>query len=333
MRIKSIHLGIVAAIVLGAVTPGHTDATTSVSGTLAVVNKAANSLSVVDIESAAIIAELPTGRGPHEAILAPDQCRVVVTNYVGGDSLSVFDICTLDALMTIDLAAFPGPHGLEFVASGNEVAVTSERSQQVVRVDIDTGKILGAIDTTYGSHMLALAGQRGFSTNGGADNVTEFTLDTGTAVAHHPVDPRPEAIAVTNDGREVWVGSNAAGTVTVLDPIAQTTRSVATGFGWPYRIVFTPDERRVLIPDLRRERLRIFERASGTELADIDLTGGLPQGVAVHPNGRYVFQALNREDRVAVIDLVSYTVVRYLPTGSRPDGIVYAPVQHRAGSP
>ncbi len=304
------------------------EANVELSGTLAVVNKATDSVSVIDVASATVLAEMPTGKGPHEAVLASDGCQVVVSDYVGGDSLSVFDICKLRPLRTIDLAAFPRPHGMVFVGTSDEVIVTSGPSQKIVRVDIGTGRIVGSIDTTYGSHMVALAGSTGYSTNGAADRVTAFRLDSQIAYAQHPVGPRPEAIAVTADGREVWVGSNAAGTVSILDPQTGDLRTIADGFRWPYRIVFTPDESRVLVPDLRGGELRILPRAGDTPAATIDLPGAVPQGLVVHPSGRYAFQSLNLEDRIAIVDLDAARVIGYLPAGSRPDGIVYSAFRH-----
>lgn len=301
------------------------------TGTIAVVNKASNSLSVVDIESATVLGEMPTGRGPHEAVLASDGCRVVVSNFVGGDSLSVFDICKLQPLRTIDLAAHPRPHGMAFVSS-DELIATSGPSRTLVRVDIGTGAIKGSIDTTYGSHMVVLAGSNGYSTNVGAGRVTAFTLDSEVAIAQHPVGPRPEAIAVTADGREVWFGNNDAGTVSILDPRTGDLRVVADGFRWPYRIAFTPDERRVLIPDLRGGELRIVPRSGEGPAVTIALPDAVPQGLVVHPSGRYAFQSLNVEDRIAIVDIDRATVTGYLPAGARPDGIVYSPYRHSTGT-
>ena len=325
--------GIIAVLI--GLMGGHASsaqANVELTGTLAVVNKATNSLSVIDIASATMLAEMPTGKGPHEAVIANDGCRVVVSDYVGGNSLSVFDICELRPLRTIDLAAYPRPHGMVFVGATDEVIVTSGPSQKIVRIDIGTGRIVGSIDTTYGSHMVALAGSTGYSTNGAADRVTAFTLDSDRARAQHAVGPRPEAIAVTADGREVWVGSNAAGTVSILDPQTGDLRVVADGFRWPYRIVFTPDEARVLVPDLRGGQLRIMPRSGDGPVSMIDLPDAVPQGLVVHPSGRYAFQSLNLEDRIAIVDLEAARVVDYLPAGSRPDGIVYSAFRHPVGT-
>lgn len=53
-----------------------------------------------------------------------------------------------------------------------------------------------------------------------------------------------EAINVTPYGREVWVGSNATGIFSVIDAATGTVSSAAEGFGWPYRVLFSPDNGR-----------------------------------------------------------------------------------------
>ena len=77
----------------------------------------------------------------------------------------------------------------------------------------------------------------------------------------------PEAVNVTPDGAEVWAGSNATGRVSVVDPKTGTVTTAAEGFGWPYRILFTPDVKTVLMPDLRRE-IGVKEVKGAVFLAD-----------------------------------------------------------------
>jgi len=68
----------------------------------------------------------------------------------------------------------------------------------------------------------------------------------------------PSVVIALNraDGKEVWVGSNATGVVSVVDPATGVVVPAAEGFGWPYRVLFSPDTRTVMLPDLRREELR-----------------------------------------------------------------------------
>jgi DNA-binding beta-propeller fold protein YncE len=299
------------------------------TGTLVVTNKSPATATIIDVATGRALATLPTGQGPHEVVLSSDGRTAVVTDYgaqVGGNSLTVIDVPGRRVVRTIDLGEYRRPHGIAFLPGDSLVAVTSESSRNVVLVNVIAGAVRGAIPTQHdGSHMLGVTadGSRIYTGDMGSNTVSELDVRRRAYVRSFDVPTQPEAVNVTPDGSEVWVGSNATGRVSVVDPKTGTVTTAAEGFGWPYRILFTPDVKTVLMPDLRREELRFVERASRRELARLTFQGGGPQGITVTPNGRHVFQSLSRQGRVAIVDLSSRTVVGHLPAGETPDGIAY----------
>jgi YVTN family beta-propeller protein len=301
------------------------------AGTLVVTNKSAATASIIDIASNRVLATLPTGQGPHEIAITRDGRTAVVTDYgggaAGGSTLTVIDVPGRRVLRTIDMGEYRRPHGAAFLPGDSLLAVTSEQSRNVVIVHPASGQIRRAIATQFdGSHMLTFAARadRIYTGNIGGNTVSELDPATGVFRRSFPVPRQPEAIGMPSDGAEVWVGSNAEGKVSVLEPATGTLRTAAEGVGWPYRIVFTPDNRTVLLPDLRNHELRILERATYRELARIPFAGAGPQGITVTPDGRYAFLSLSTESRVAVIDLNTRTVVGHVAAGPTPDGVVYA---------
>lgn len=300
-----------------------------VSGTLIVTNKSAATATMVDIASGRTLATLTTGQNPHEIALAANGSLAVVTNY-GTRTLTVIDVAGRTVARTIDLGQYTRPHGIAFLPGDSLVAVSSETTDYVVIVNVVAGAVRRAVPTQQdGSHMVAVTadGTRGYTGNMGSHTVSELNLRTGEFVRQWPVPPTPEAINVLPDGSEVWVGSNGEGKVSVLDPRTGNVTTAAEGLAWPYRILFTPDTRTVLLPDLRNEILRFVDRATHRELGRIEFAGGGPQGITLTPDGRYAFQSLSREGRVAVIDIARHTVIGHVPAGPTPDGIVYKPGQ------
>ncbi len=226
---------------------------------------------------------------------------------------------------TIDLGTHARPHGIAFLPGDSVVAVTSEGSGHVVLVNVIAGAVRSAIATQgNGSHMVGVVadGSRAYTGNMGSNTISELDLRTGAFVRSVEVPQTPEAINVTPDGKEVWVGSNNTGKISVVDA-SGAVRTAAEGFGWPYRVLFTPDVRTVVLPDMRRDEIRFLDRASHRELGRIALPGAGPQGIAITPDGRYIFQSLSKESRVAIIDVATRTVVGHLAAGSTPDGVVY----------
>jgi len=298
------------------------------TGTLVVTNKTPSTATIIDVGSGRTIATLATGAGPHEVAISSDGRTAVVTDYSGqpGRTLTVIDVPTLRVARTIDLTPYPRPHGIVMLPGDSVVAVTSEASGNVVLVNVLAGTISKAIATQgNGSHMVGVTrdGSRAYTGNMASNTVSELDVRTGRFTRSWNVPATPEAINVTPDGKEVWVGSNGTGRVSVVDVASGTVTTAAEGLGWPYRVLYTPDVNTVLLPDLRGEELRFVDRATKRELARLSFTGGGPQGITITPDGRYVFQSLSKQGRVAIVDMRTRTVVGYLTAGDTPDGVAY----------
>jgi DNA-binding beta-propeller fold protein YncE len=293
-----------------------------------VANKSVSTATIIDVASGRILATLPTGQGPHEVALAADGGTAVVTDYSGqpGRTLTVIDVAGRRVVRTIDLGEHRRPHGIVYLPGDSLVAVTSEASGHVLVVSVPEGQVRRAAPTRQnGSHMVGVTadGIRAFTGNMGSNTVSEVNLGSGAFVRTWDVPTTPEAINVTPDGAEVWVGSNATGKVSVLDPATGQVGTAAEGLGWPYRVLFAPDGRTVLLPDLRREELRFLDRATRRELGRLSFPGGAPQGITITPDGRYALESLSGQARVVIIEVATRTVAGHLAAGPTPDGIGY----------
>ena len=298
------------------------------TGTLIVTNKSVSTATIIDVGSGRILATLPTGNGPHEVALSSDASTAVVTDYSGepGRTLTVIDVPGKRVVRTIDLGEHRRPHGIVYLPGDSLVAVTSEASGHVVLVNIPAGQIRRAVPTRQaGSHMVGVTadGRLGYTGNMGSNTVSELDLRSGEYVRQWDVPTTPEAINVTKDGSEVWVGSNQTGKISVLKPATGTVTTAAEGFGWPYRVLFTPDEKTVLLPDLRKEELRFVDRATHREIGKLSFPGGGPQGITITPDGKYALESLSRQAKVVVIDMATRAVVGHFEVGEAPDGIAY----------
>ena len=298
------------------------------SGTIVVTNKTPSTATIIDVASGRTLATLPTGAGPHEIAISSDGRTAVVTDYSGqpGRTLTVIDVPNLRVARTIDLGQYNRPHGIVFLPGDSLVVVTSEASGNVVIVNPGAGTVVRAIATQgQRSHMVGVTANaaRAYTGNIGSNTVSELDLRTGKFARSWNVPDQPEAINVTPDGREVWVGSNSTGVVSVIDVETGRITTAAEGVKWPYRVLFVPDSHTVVIPDLRGEQVRFLDRASKRELSRLSFPGGQPQGITITPDGRYVFQSLSAQGRVAVIDVCTRAVVTQLAAGDTPDGVAY----------
>src|SRR5688572_22573956 len=101
------------------------------SGTLLVLNKSDNTVSLIDLTSKKAVATIPTGVGPHEVAVSPDGRMAVIANYgtgpQPGSTLTVIDVPTKTSVKTIDLGEYRRPHGVTWLKE-RQVAVTVEGS-------------------------------------------------------------------------------------------------------------------------------------------------------------------------------------------------------------
>ena len=302
------------------------------SGTLVVVNKRGDNMSFIDLASRQVVATRATGKGPHEVAVTNDGKWAVVTDYVGGNSLSVFDIVQAKKVRTIDLSQYPWPHGILFLADQKRVAVSAEGADAVVIADIFSGKVTQALTTEQkGSHMVALTGStdKVYTTNMQSNSVSELSISEGKLLRQIPMPETPEAITINASGNELWVGSNKDGLVTVFNTAAgKRVKQVKqwTDYTFPYRVLLSQDEKYAVIPDFRQNTLDIIENATKKRLKRIQFPEKTtPNGVIFAPDQRTLFMSAYDQNKVYVIDLPSGKVKFELPAGDGPDGIGYSP--------
>lgn len=294
-------------------------------GLLVVVNKTDNSISIIDTAQQKVINTLPTGKGPHELVVSDDGNWAVSTDFVGGDSLTVFDMANQSVARTIKLDKYPGPHGIRFLTDQQHVAFTSGKSQHFVIANIFTGEVTQAVSTQQDTtHMLAISEKEDFAytTNIRSNSISKISLSDFTLVDQIPSAEMPEAINITRDGKEIWYGGNKAGLVRVISADSYETLAQFDDFSFPYRVLFSHDEKVAMVPDFRNHDIRFFDVASKTEIGRLALESEAgPQGITLHPNLDVVFLSLNLKNKIVAIDIHTQQIIAEYPTGNNPDGV------------
>src|SRR5687768_15998540 len=214
---------------------------------LLVVNKAEGALSLLDPETLQSKGKVATGQQPHEVAVTADGKLAIVANYgaqMPGNSLSVIDIQARKEIKRVDLGALRRPHGLAEV--DGKIYFTAEGAYSIGRYDQVAGQIDYIRGTGQnGTHMLVATpdGDKVYTTNVGSNSVTvlERTISAGgPRTTQIPVGKAPEGIAVSPDGKEVWVGHRGGG-IAVIDT---ATDKVVEEIETPdqlLRLAFTPD--------------------------------------------------------------------------------------------
>ncbi|WP_158266453.1 cytochrome D1 domain-containing protein [Allosphingosinicella deserti] len=308
-----------------------TTAMPAAAETLLVGNKGEDSLSFVDLATGKELGRAATGRMPHEIALSPDGRQAAVVAY-GAASIDIFDVAARTRVRTIDLAPNAGPHGLVWLADGRLIA-TTERSRSLTIVDTRNGDAVRTIPTAQeATHMVAVSadGQRAYTANMRSGSVSVIDLKAGRKLRDIPVGGEPEAIALSRDGKILWVGDNKGARVqafstsaAVHDPLA----TVATG-GRPIRVAVSPDGKWVVTSDLEAGSLTLIDARTRKKVRSVPVSGTADaQQVTIlfSADGTRLYVAETGRDQVAEIAFPSGKVLRRLAAGKAGDGLGIAP--------
>ncbi|RPJ84318.1 MAG: YncE family protein [Acidobacteria bacterium] len=300
------------------------------SPSLLVVNKAENSLAVLDPATGKVISRAQTGDGPHEVALSADGKTAFVTNYgakTPGSSLSVIDVASAKETHRVDLGPLRRPHGI--IVSGGFVYFTIEANRALARYDPSSNTVDWLMGTGEGGTHMVVATPDGanlFTSNIGSDSVTALARGQGGqgwSVTRIPVGKGPEAIDVSPDGKEVWTAHLQDGGVSIIDVATRkVTQTFDIGTRRSNRLRFTPDGRLVLVSDLEAGTLVVLDRATRKEVKRLQL-GKAPSGILAVPDGSRAYVALTGENALAVVDLKTLETIGRVATGAGPDGMAW----------
>jgi YVTN family beta-propeller protein len=327
---------IAVLIVMLAAPAGH--ALAQGSPKLLVVNKAEDTLAIVDVRTMKVLGKVPTGHGPHE--VTSDGKLAFVANYgtqEPGSSISVIDIARRQEVKRVDLGGLTRPHGI--VYHDGQVWFSAEGSRTVARYDVARDRVDWVQGTGQDvSHMIVLTPDRrkAYLPNIGSDTVSVFERaqnpNAPWKLTQIPVGKGPEGIDISPNGKEVWVAHRGDGGVSIIDVATDRVVRTLPSLGkTPIRVKFTPGGKRVLISDVvtlaqppQTGELIVVDAASHKVTGRVPVGLG-PIGIATAPNGKRAFVAAVAEGKVVVVDLVKMKVTGSVATGQAPDGLWYVP--------
>jgi YVTN family beta-propeller protein len=300
---------------------------------LLVLNKEDATFVILNPASGQILGKVPVGLGPHELVVSSDGKYAFASNYgtgqAPGSTISMIDIAAQKEVRRIDVSPLRRPHGL-FFANG-KLYFSAEADKKIARYDPVANRIDWQYETGQNvTHMVMLTrdGKTILTSNIGSGTVSVIEAGVGGAFAQTivPVGKGPEGIDIAPDGKTAWSAHSQDGGVSVVDlATKKVVHTFDIGTKRSNRIKLTPDGRFALVSDLDAGDLVVVETMTGKAVKRVPL-GKSPEGVLIPPTGGVAYVAVTGDNRVAVIDLENWTVLRTLETGGTgPDGMAWVP--------
>ena len=163
-----------------------------------------------------------------------------------------------------------------------------------------------------------------FVVNSASATVTPVDLTTRRAGPPIPVGARPQAIAVTPDGRTAYVANSGSGTVTPIDTATRRAGTpIATGAG-PVAVAVTPDGRTAYVANSGSGTVTPIDTATGRAGTPIRAGTG-PRAIAISPDGRTAYVLDWGGAAVTPIDTATGRAGPQIRVGSYPFAVAFAP--------
>ena len=322
------------AAMLAVLAASHPAAGARAEGALFVAAKRGNTLSRLDLASGAEVLRVPSCANPHELATSPDGEHVALACY-GGTTVDIFTTAELAKVASIELGENARPHGIVWHPSG-AIYVTAEGRRALFRIsaplsgaprlaEFATGKL--------GSHMIAVAGDASaaWTTDLGSRTVTRVALVPGVAPRSVAVGEEPEGIALSRDGKTLWVSARGSNQAIVLDAETLVVRkTIATG-RFPLRIAVRPQGDVAVTSDLQDGSLTVIDTAKAKVIRKIAVSGPAEAQsrfqvtILWSPDGSRIYVAETGTSTIAEVDYASGKVLRRLKAGEGGDGLAILP--------
>jgi YVTN family beta-propeller protein len=275
---------VASAITIVAAVPGHAQRSTS---RLLILNKDDATFAVVDPDAGKVLGTVPVGEGPHELVASSDGKWAFASNYgtgsAPGHTISMIAVAELKELRRIDIAPLGRPHGLAF--ANGKLYFTAEANKAIARYDPSADRI-------------------------------DWKFETGQEATH--------MVLVSCDGRRIFTSNIASNSVSEIEEGAGGTWSqtvIPVGKG-PEGIDWSPDGRTVWSAHSRDGGVSMIDVSSRKVVGTVDAGTKRSNRIKLTPDGKYALISDLESGDVVVLDAAGRTVLRRIPVGKSPEGVL-----------
>ena len=214
-----------------------------------------------------------------------------------------------------DLLSVDAPSRRLFVTRGDELMV----------LDVDTGKLLGSVPGLKRAHGVALvpAKKRGYVSSGGEDTVISFDLDTLKPRGEIVVNGKnPDAMLFDTASQHVFAFNGRSNNAAVIDPATDKVVATMAMPGKPELAV--SDEHGSIFVNIEDKNQIAQVDAKAAKVLKTWSLGSCdePSGLAIDVKHKRLFSVCSNKQMV-VLDAQDGHVVAMLAIGDGPDGAAF----------
>jgi YVTN family beta-propeller protein len=151
---------------------------------------------------------------------------------------------------------------------------------------------------------------------------------TPLEVKRIPAGESPHSVAISPDGRHIYVTNFRPGTVSVVDPDLEEIVATIDVFEGPYGVAAGPQGIRLYVTGPSAGRLDLIILPGAGTPMDVDIHTGIghnPYGIAISQGGDALYVAAALEDAILIFDALTKEVDEPIRSMDFPVGVALSP--------
>jgi len=315
-RAAAIRPAALLALLAALAAPPAAEATGT--GYLFVSSEKDHVVTVLDGKSYEVVKQIGTAARPRHMAFSPDRTRVYVA-CGDGDAIDIIDVATLslvDRILGID-----DPEAFDFSPDGKTLYISLEDDAKLGFLDLDTFFAERGEKPDLG---VAEPGAGGADRDEGANKERDDDARPVPGLTTIEVGAEPEGIMVSPDGSLVFVTSEVASMVHVVDTASRSLKANVIVGNRPRRFALTPDGKRLWVTSELAGSVSILDMGTFAVTRSIEFKPRgfrpedvTPVGITMTRDGRTAWVALGRANHVAAVDVASGEIEDYVLVGNR----------------
>ncbi|UJS25480.1 beta-propeller fold lactonase family protein [Thiothrix winogradskyi] len=297
------------------------------TGYLFVSSEKDNNISVLDAKTFEVVKRIGTAARPRHLQFSPDRSKIYAA-CGDGAAIDIIDVAKLELVDRI--AGIEDPELFDISADGKTLYISLEDDGALGILNLDEYFAKRGDKPDLSVAEPAPPGESSESEDDKADHDDDEKEGEGDADTTIPgmktveVGEEPEGILLSPDGKTVYVTSEVANTVHVVDTASGEMQANIVVGNRPRRFAMTPDQKELWVTNEISGEVTIIDPATNKVTKTIkfqpkgfreeDVT---PVGIAMSSDGKTVIVGLGGANHIAFVDVASQAIQDYVLVGKR----------------
>lgn len=245
-----------------------------------ITDKSLDGIAVIDRAALRVVETLPSGSDPEQFDVSLDGSRLFIAN----EDAAVASTLDLDAKTIISsVKVGEEPEGVRLQPGGARVWVTGETDHNVTVIDTETGEVVRQVRVGHRPRDIAFSPDGALAYVSAEIDGTVSVVDTASFEVIETIaleeDARTMGVAVSADGKTLYVTNGRSKTLSRIDLESKQVRSVEVGER-PWGIALSADGRRVYTANGPSNDVSVVDAETLQVIARIPV-GDNPWGLAL----------------------------------------------------